>query len=256
VLDLVIKGGSVLDGSGGAPVIADIAIQDGRIVAIDGSVGRARSTVDAAGKFVMPGFIDLHTHSDFTLPVRPDAPAKLMQGVTTDVTGNCGFSPFPLNGGDEARRHGVFFEPQLSARWPDLTSYAEDLESEGLGINIAPLVGLGAIRLEVVGEEERPATAPELDRMCEVLRRTLAQGACGASSGLVYAPSSYADASELSALASVLAEEGCLYATHMRNEGDDLDGALDEAFEVARRSGCSLQISDLNQIGRPTWGRV
>src|SRR5262249_5844155 len=159
-------------------VVADIAIENGRIAAFGGLVGNGQTTINAAGKHVMPGFIDLHTHSDFTLPVRPDAPAKLMQGVTTDVTGHCGFSPFPLNGGEDARRHGAFFEPQLDVRWPDLRSYAADLESHGLGINVAPLVGLGAIRLEVVGEAERPATAQELDRMRDLLRRTLDQGAC------------------------------------------------------------------------------
>lgn len=256
MLDLVIKGGNVVDGSGAGPVRADIGVEDGRIVALDGAVGRARKVIDASGKLVVPGFIDIHTHSDFTLPVRPDAPAKLLQGVTTDVTGNCGFSPFPLNGNEEARRHGAFIEPRLDVRWPDLTSYAADLESHGLGINVAPLVGLGAIRLDVMGEEERPATADELEHMCELVRRTLRQGACGGSSGLVYAPSSFADVSELAALATVIAEAGCFYATHMRNEADGLESALEEAFEVARLSGCSLQISHLKQIGRHNWGHI
>jgi N-acyl-D-aspartate/D-glutamate deacylase len=205
---------------------------------------------------VAPGFIDIHTHSDFTLPVRPNAEAKLLQGVTTDCTGNCGFSPFPLSDGAADRAHGAFFEPNLTQRWPTFDAYADHLESEGLGINIAPLVGLGAIRLHVLGDHAEPATDAALDEMMGLLRNALQAGAFGASSGLVYAPSSFAGVEELAALAAVVAEHGRLYATHMRNEGDRLLASLDEAFEVGRRSSCSIQISHLKALHRQNWGMV
>src|SRR5690349_8493638 len=117
--DLAIRGGNVVDGESETSCQADVAIDGDRIVAVHRHVGAARRTIDARGLVVAPGFVDIHTHSDFTLPVRPAATAKLLQGVTTDCTGNCGFSPFPLPAGDEdAERHGVFFEPQLRRRWP------------------------------------------------------------------------------------------------------------------------------------------
>jgi N-acyl-D-amino-acid deacylase len=205
---------------------------------------------------VTPGFIDMHTHSDFTLPIRPSAEAKLLQGVTTDVTGNCGFSPFPLADDVGALHHGDFLEHELRERWPNLQAYAEEIEGRGLGINIAPLVGLGALRLSVLGEADVRADEASLAGMRELLREAMQEGAFGASSGLVYAPSSFANLEELTELAGVVAAEGGIYATHIRDEGEQLGEAIEEAISVARAAGCRLQISHLKALGRGNWGSV
>lgn len=255
--DLVIRGGLVADGAGGEPTPADVAISSGRISKIGQGLGAARRVIDATGLLVSPGFVDVHTHSDFTLPLRPQAEAKLRQGVTTDCTGNCGFSPFPFLSADEStRRHGVFFEPDLDERWSTLAAFARDMEMRELGINIAPLVGLGAIRLAVLGDERRAPTERELGRMQELLAEALGMGAFGASTGLTYAPGGFADVKELVALADTVGEWGRLYATHLRDEGDQLEASLEEAIDTVSRSGTRLQISHLKAFGGSNWGRV
>lgn len=187
MLDLLIRGGTLVDGEH-EPRIADVGIEGGVIAGVGSGLGTARRTVDAGGKTITPGFIDIHTHSDFTLPLRPAGEAKLRQGVTTDVTGNCGFSPFPFSDGDTSRAYGAFLEPDLHERWPDLSAYAEDLEGRRLGINVAPLVGLGTIRLEVMGSTDARVSDSSLLEIQRIVRRTLHEGAFGASSGLFYPP--------------------------------------------------------------------
>jgi N-acyl-D-amino-acid deacylase len=251
VLDLAIRGGTACVGRECRLERADVGIADGRIVAV-GAVGSAREEIDATDRIVAPGFIDIHTHSDFTLPIRPAAEAKLRQGVTTDVSGNCGFSPFPSNGGGET--YGSFFEPDLAERWTGVAEFSRALEGEGVGINVAPLVGLGTIRVAAIGETAAPASADEIDAMCRLLAGALDDGAFGASSGLVYSPGSHADAAELVALARVVGRYGALYATHMRNESHDLREAIVEALETSAAAGCALQISHLKVFGRANWG--
>jgi N-acyl-D-amino-acid deacylase len=255
MLDVRIRGGLVVDGAR-APRECDVGIQGDRISAIGKGLGRARRSIEATGKVVVPGFIDMHTHSDFTIPIRPSAEAKLLQGITTDVTGNCGFSPFPLSGQDGDRHHGEFFEPELSERWPSFAAFADDVGAIGLGVNLAPLVGLGAVRLAVLGEANVRADERALAEMGTRLRQALREGAFGASSGLVYAPSSFADTSELRALAAIVADEGGIYATHIRDEGEKLLDAIEEAIDVSRSSGCRLQISHLKALGRAQWGSI
>ena len=255
MLDIRICGGLVVDGAE-SPREVDVGIQGERVTAVGTGVGPARHSVDATGMLVTPGFIDMHTHSDFTLPLRPSAEAKLLQGVTTDVTGNCGFSPFPLADDVGALRHGDFLEHELRERWPSLQAYAEEIEGRGLGINVAPLVGFGALRLAVLGEADVRADESSLARMGDLLREAMREGAFGASSGLVYAPSSFADREELSVLAGVVAAAGGIYATHIRDEGDGLGEAIEEAISVARTAGCPLQISHLKALGRENWGRI
>ncbi len=254
--DLVFRGGLVCDGSAREPYRADVAITGTRITAVGDGIPAAATEIDAAGLVVAPGFVDVHTHSDFTVPVRPAAAAKLLQGVTTDCTGNCGFSPFPLAPDAVSRRHGTFFEPALAERWPSLGAFAESVDGLPPAINLAPLVGLGAVRLAVLGEEDRPATGPELTEMRRLVDVSLAEGGFGISSGLIYAPSGYADVAELAGLAEVAAARGRIYATHMRNEGDRLEAAVDEALEVGRRSGCAVQISHHKAVGEANWGKL
>lgn len=254
-MDIVIRGGRVIDGAGHDGV-ADVAVDAGRVIGVGNGFGVAKRTIDARGKIVAPGFVDLHTHSDFTLPIRPAAEAKLLQGVTTDITGNCGFSPFPLNGDEAARRHGIFFESALTDRWCTLRDFTETLRDARPAINIAPLVGLGAIRLAVMGEARVAPSTRQLEEMRAVLARELGAGAFGASSGLIYPPGSYASKEEIAALAEVVAEYGALYATHIRNESSELEAAVTEALDVAAATGCLLQISHHKVFGRDNWGKV
>ncbi len=254
--DLVISGGVVADGAGGEPRAADVAVDGDRIAAVGSGLGAARETIDARGLLVCPGFVDLHTHSDFTLPVRPAAAAKLLQGVTTDCTGNCGFSPFPSPPEAGGEPHGIFLEPGLHERWDDLAGYGTALAGERPGINVAPLVGLGTVRLAVVGADDRPPTAAELARMQEVVAGALEQGAFGASSGLVYAPGGFAQVAELVALTAPVAARGRLYATHMRDEGERLEAAVEEALATAAGSSARLQISHHKAFGEDNWGKV
>ena len=256
MLDIAIKGGTALAGADCRPERADVGIADGRVVSIGAHVGAARVSLDAAGGVVVPGFVDIHTHSDFTLPVRPHAEAKLRQGVTTDVTGNCGFSPFPLPATDAARAFGRFFEPDLAERWESVAGFGAASDAEGFGVNLAPLIGLGSVRLAVMGDAEGEPSRRELTAMQDLLGRELELGAFGASSGLIYAPGSYAGVEELSAMASVIAKHGCLYATHVRNEAAKLEAAIEEALDTASRAGCALQLSHHKAVGRENWGAV
>ena len=256
MLDILIENGVVLGGDSDDRQQTNIGIAGERIVHIGPESMEAEATVDAGGCFVAPGFIDMHTHTDFTLPVRPQAEAKIRQGVTTDVTGNCGFSPFPLGTSTSELSHGAFLEPELTRRWPSLAAYAETLEASGLGINVVPLVGLGAVRLATVGPDDGAASSKDILAMQEAVRRCMRDGSFGASSGLVYAPSGFADQDELIAMASTVAEYGGIYATHMRNEGPYLLSSIESAIEIARRSGVSLQISHLKALGRKNWGSI
>jgi N-acyl-D-amino-acid deacylase len=256
MLDVAIRGGTVVDGLGGSSVLTDVGIKDGRIAALGRPLGRARGSIDAGGCIVAPGFIDIHTHSDFTLPVRPAAEAKLRQGVTTDVTGNCGFSPFPLGADDAARLHGDFFEPGLVERWAGLASYADALTELNPGINVAPLVGLGAVRLAVMGEESGPAGPGQRGRMRKHVERAMDDGAFGVSSGLVYPPGCYADLEELADLAAPAGAAGGIYATHLRNEASFLEDALEEALAVGRRADCPVHVSHHKAVGRSNHGCV
>ena len=249
------RGGLVCDGSAREPYRADVAVTGAHITAVArdarrGDRGRRRRPRRRARLRRRP-----HA-SDFTVPVRPAAAAKLLQGVTTDCTGNCGFSPFPSRRDAISSRHGTFFEPALVERWPSLAAFAESVDGMRPAINLAPLTGLGAVRLAVMGEDDRPATATELAEMGRLVDASLAEGGFGVSSGLIYAPSGYADVAELASLAEVTAARGRIYATHMRNEGDRLEAAVDEALEVGRRSGCAIQISHHKAIGEPNWGKV
>lgn len=251
-IDVVIRGGRVVDGVGAVNAVADVGIEDGRIVAVGDSLGRARTEIDARGKIVAPGFIDAHTHSDFTLPLRPSAEAKLLQGVTTDVTGNCGLSPFPFANDVDGLGHGSFFEPALDRRWESVAAYRHDVDELHPGINIAPLVGLGAVRLAVMGHAQRDPSDAEVAEMRRLVNGASADGVFGVSTGLVYPPGSYADRSEI---ASVVSAAGAgVYSTHIRDEGDELVAAVDEALEIGARCECAVHISHHKALGRRNWG--
>lgn len=257
--DLLIRGGEVIDGSGRAGFQADVAIERDRIAAI-GQLGDApaRRVIQARGKVVAPGFIDIHTHSELPLLVDGRAMSKVMQGVTLEVVGNCGTSPGPWTAAVERRlRRLAPPDDELQRwRWQSTGDVMAKLEERGVALNVAFLVGHGTLRTAVMGPEQRRPSLDELRAMQELLRRELEQGALGLSTGLIYAPSMYADTDEIVALAQVLREYGRLYTSHIRGEGDTVAQAVAEAIEVGRQAGVPVQVSHLKATGRNNWGRA
>ncbi|MFF2820921.1 amidohydrolase family protein [Kitasatospora cineracea] len=253
--DLLVRGAEVLDGTGAPPVRADIAVRDGRIAAIGDLPRRARGEVDARGLVLAPGLIDLHSHADLTLAGAPRAEACLRQGVTTVVTGNCGMSPFPV---DPASGAGTLagLVPDAPPPPVDLDAFAAAVDAARPAVNLAAQVGHGALRTAVLGSALRRASADELGAMRELLARAARQGAFGFSTGLIYAPGSFADAAEVRALAAEAYRHGLLYSTHLRDEGDALLPALTEALDTARATGVRLQISHLKAMGPANHGKV
>jgi N-acyl-D-amino-acid deacylase len=251
--DLVITGGTVLDGSGGAGRLADVGVTAGRVDAVAAPGTLTGTPIDAAGLVVCPGFIDLHSHADFSITGHPGADTAVTQGVTTLVTGNCGFSPFPVGDLAALRSAAAFLQAELDWTWTDAAGYADAARP---AVNLALQVGHSALRLAVMGGAERPPAATELERMGELLAEAAAQGVWGFSTGLIYAPGAYGDSAEVTALARVAAAHGLLYSTHMRNEADTLLDAVREAVATARATGVRLEISHLKAMGRSNHGAV
>ncbi len=257
VADLVVTGGIVVDGTGGESLLADVAVADGRVQAI-GAPGslRGAETLDAEGLVVCPGFIDLHSHADFSITGHPGADTALAQGVTTLLTGNCGWSPFPVADLDDLRAAAAFLTPELDWSWTDLAGYADAVQAARPAVNIALQVGHSALRLAAMGGAERAPDDAELDAMGRLLADAAVQGAYGFSTGLIYAPGAYASPAEVTSLARVAARHGLLYSTHIRDEADGVVGAVEEAIETARASGVRLEVSHLKAMGRENHGAV
>lgn len=262
--EIIIKNATVIDGSGAPAFVSDIGITGDHISHLAPDLNMdCDQVIDGAHMAVSPGFIDMHTHSDFTLYLCPGAESRIRQGVTTEVTGNCGGSPGPIRGPhrDAFMEYmtdlGRYYKRMLSDRewsWESLDEFYEKLSEKGTALNVAPLVGHSTLRSNVMGYANRPPDAEELKRMQGLLRDELEKGAFGLSSGLIYHPGAFAQAAELSALATVLPEYDGIYATHMRSEGKFLFEAVDEAIAVARKSGASLQISHLKCETPARWG--
>lgn len=250
--DVVVRGGTVVDGEGLPPARADLGIRGDTIAAL-GAIGgwQARTVIDATGLHVAPGFIDIHTHSDGSIFGCPTADSRLRQGVTTEVTGNCGGSAAPRRpAADEGENDG---RPGNRPRWTDVASYAATWREARPAINHALLAGQGTIRRLVLGEVDRNATPEELREMVRILEEALDQGAIGLSTGLEYVPGIWTPAEEIHALARVVAARGAFYASHMRDEEDKLLEALREALETGRRTGVRVQVSHLKANGRGNW---
>jgi N-acyl-D-amino-acid deacylase len=258
MMDLIIKGGHICDGSGSPPFTGDIAVKDGRIVGVGRlSSSKARRIISAEDSIIAPGFIDIHSHTDENILINPCALSKIHQGITTEIVGNCGVSPAPLHG-EFKKEYADDLKSRfdLPTTWESCEDFFSLLGEKGLGINYCMLVGNGNIRGGVVGFKDRPAHDDERAAMLTTLSESLNAGAWGLSSGLIYVPSCFSDAEELKMLAGRVARYGGIYATHMRGEGDRLLEAISEAVEVAQCSGASLQISHLKASGQRNWGKI
>jgi N-acyl-D-amino-acid deacylase len=255
--DILIRGGVLIDGSGAAPTRGDLAIRDGRIAAIGADLGDAAGRViDADGLAVAPGFIDIKTHSDFTLPINPKAESKVRQGVTTEIIGHCGFSVAPaLPGKVELLRD--YLSP--SAPWLPFreTTFADYLDGfPATAVNAGMLVGHNTLRLMVMGMADRPPTADELERMIALLEEALDAGALGLSSGLFTAPGSYARRDEMVALCRVLTRHNGGYFTHIRDEANKVLESVAEAIDIAQTCGVHVEIVHFKCSGMDNWGKA
>jgi len=257
VYDIKLVNARVLDGAGAPWFRADVAVKDGFIAKVGRVDEEARKTIDASGKYVCPGFIDAHSHSDLALVVNPTADSKIMQGVTLEVIGQCGSSGAPRNLGlrdemDETSREAGENVPP----WTDMASYLDVLESQGTSLNVAALVGHGSVRRQVMGTERRAPTPTELETMKRLVAQAMEQGAFGMSSGLIYVPGTFSKTDEVIDLANVTAEYGGIYFTHIRNESSKLLEALKEAIQIGFAADIPVQISHFKVMGKPYWGMV
>jgi N-acyl-D-amino-acid deacylase len=234
----VIRGATVIDGTGAPGRVADVAFHTGKITGIRRRIAGGAAVIDGRGLVLAPGFIDIHSHGDSNLEEDPRAESVIRQGITTIVVG--------ADGGSSATG-----SPARPFR-----GYWERIARLGPAVNVASMVGLGSIRGERIGQMDRPATAEEVAEMTSWVARAVEEGACGASSGLEYTPGAFASTAELGALCAPLARRGLPYATHMRNEDDRLLDAIDESIEVARIARCPLQISHLKTQGPRNWGKL
>jgi N-acyl-D-aspartate/D-glutamate deacylase len=255
--DILIRGGLLLDGTGAAGKLGDLAIRDGRIAAIGAGLNAdAAKVIDARGLAVAPGFIDIKTHSDFTLPINPKAESKVRQGVTTEIIGHCGFSVAPaLPGKVELLRD--YLSP--SAPWLPFRelSFPDYLDSfPATAVNAGMLVGHNTLRLMVMGMANRPPTADELQHMTALLDEALDAGALGLSSGLFTAPGSYAQPDEMIALCHVVKRHNAGYFTHLRDESSKVLEALEEAIEIAEVCGVHVEIVHFKCSGVDNWGKA
>ena len=258
MLDYLIKGATVVDGTGRPGEICDVGIHEGKIV-MNPAAETVAEIIDAAGLHLTPGFIDAHSHGDCILGRDYAKKCKISQGITTEITGQCGSSLFPVNEEHAEDIKGIVasltdtFPPEYND-YTDFEKYSGYVDKTPIAANVKTLVGHGSLRVSVMGYANRPSTEEELGKMKAILREAMEHGALGMSSGLIYTPSCYTDIHELIELGKVIAEYGGVYETHMRNESFDVVNSVKEALTVGKESGCAGEISHHKICGRPNWG--
>src|SRR6516165_6725025 len=255
--ELLIRGGTVIDGSGRPGDTSDIAVRDGRIAEIGRSLAAGTAKmIDAEGLVVTPGFIDIKTHSDFTLPINPKAESKLRQGVTTEIIGHCGFSVAPVLPG-KAQLLADYLSggaPWLPFREMHFPEYLDTFPA--VAVNAGMLVGHNTLRLMVMGLEDRAPRPAEFREMTALLEEGLAAGALGLSSGLFTPPGSFAEPSEMLAFGAVLKRHNASYFTHIRDESNKVLDSVEEAIAFARTCGVHVEIVHLKCSGVDNWGKA
>ncbi len=263
MLDLLIKNGKIMDGTGNPWFFGDVAIKDGKIEKIgfiDSS--SAQEVIDAKGFVVAPGFVDIHSHADFVLPL--DEHPQILepfvrQGITTMVTGNCGFSPAPINPKtlELLKIYTSFLQAaELKWEWLNMKGYMDFIEKKGVAYNVVPLVSHGTIRIAVKGFEGGPATGSEKEEMARFAREAMEQGAFGLSCGLIYAPGIYSDTDELIAICKPLKDFGGVFISHIRGSSETLLSATKEIIKVGEANGIGVEHSHLEAFGEEHWPKI
>jgi N-acyl-D-amino-acid deacylase len=253
--DLVIRGGTLYDGSGAAPVAGDVAIRGDRIVAVGKVDGKGRTEVPANGMAVAPGFINMLSWATESLIADPRSQSDIRQGVTLEVMGE-GWSMGPMNAAMKAQETERQGDIKYPIEWTSLGDYLGWLEKRGIATNVASFVGAATVRVHELGEGDVDPSPEQLARMQALVRQAMNEGALGVGSSLIYAPGSYAETDELVALTREAAKCGGMYISHMRSEGDRLEQAVDELIEISRRSGAPAEIYHLKMAGRDNWGKL
>jgi N-acyl-D-amino-acid deacylase len=254
--DVVITNGQIIDGTGSPWYSGDIGIREGKISAIGNlSAGSRKRTIDAQGKVVAPGFIDMLGQSEITILVDPHLPSKIYQGITSEITGE-GNSAAPLNDATIRADRPGYEHYHLTPEWRTFRQYFARLETQGIGINLASYVGATQVRRMVLGDDDKQPTPEQLEQMKELVRQAMRDGAVGVSTALEYAPAPYAKTEELIALAGEAAKSGGIYATHMRDESNSVLDAIDEALRIGREAHIPVEIWHLKVAGKQNWGRM
>ncbi len=260
MFDVIVRKGRVIDGAGNPWFLADVGVKDGKILKIgDLESEDAERMIDPEGCIVSPGFIDMHSHSDFAPLINPYMESKVRQGVTTEVIGNCGFSAAPLN--DFLKQEILETSPMLREAnveldWSTMDEYMDRVERNGISLNVAPLVGHGNVRSLVLQFERRKPMEEELEVMKRILARAMEEGAFGMSTGLIYPPGCYANTEEIVELCKVVARFGGLYSSHIRGEESQLLESVKEAIQIGEKAGLPIEISHHKAAGRRNWGKV
>jgi N-acyl-D-aspartate/D-glutamate deacylase len=265
LLDVLIENSQVIDGTGGPWFRASVGVRGDRIRYLGSGHPEAKKRIRGSRLFLSPGFIDIHSHSDFTLIVEPKGESKVKQGVTTEVIGNCGLSPAPVTEAGkqallewelmEAIELGLVKSKKIKWNWNSVEQYSNLLNRKGVGVNVAPVIGHGCLRVIAMGQAKRAANRHEMAFMRKLLSEGMKEGAFGLSSGLAYPPASYAREKELVELCSIVGRYGGFYMSHIRNEGDRLLQAVREAIAIGSKSGVPVQISHMKATGRRNWGK-
>jgi N-acyl-D-aspartate/D-glutamate deacylase len=255
--DLILKNGNVLDGTGSPSFVADIGIKRDEIAAIGTlSPDQGKKVIDASSLHVSPGFIDIHSHSDGSILGYPTSESRVLQGITTELTGNCGSSAAPMTGTNvEDRKKTWLKEEDIRVDWSDVSSYFARLEKEKISINQALLLGQGTLRESLIGNVDRPLKQDELKNILRWVEEGMDQGAYGISTGLEYTPGRYTPTQEIIEMARIVSRRGGLYASHIRNEEATLLEAINEAINIGQSTGGRVEVSHLKAAGVVNWGK-
>lgn len=254
--DKVIKDATILDGTGSAPRRGDVGI-NGDTITATGFIApeQGRNIIQASGLHLCPGFIDIHTHSDGRILAYPTADSRVMQGITTELTGNCGYSVAPLTRADIKDELQEFRELGINPDWTDIASYLLRLERTRISVNHALLLGQGRLRKSAIGLVDRALTAGELKNVLRAVEEGMDNGAFGLSTGLEYAPGIYTPAEEIVSMVRIVARRGGLYASHIRNEASGLLEAIEETIDVGRKTDVRVEISHFKAAGQANWNK-